>query len=215
MTKDVILNKLSKIGDQTDIPEKSSAVIIPLIEVDGQMHILFEQRSLKLEFQPGDVCFPGGRIEAGETPRQAAVREFMEELLPDCPKQNNTKGAIDSLEILAALTPLMGPAGALVYPFVGLVKDYDYSFSSDEVEKVFTYPISYFSEHQPKRYAMEKRTIPPDYFPYEKVTGGKNTYDFYVQKYDMWVYEDTEPVIWGFTGRLLHQFIEFILINRI
>ena len=207
MTKDVILNKLSKIGDQTDIPLKSSAVIIPLIEVDGQMHILFEQRSLKLEFQPGDVCFPGGRIEEGETPRQAAVREFMEELLPDCKRQNNTKNSTDNLEILSALTPLMGPTGALVYPFVALVKGYDYSFSSDEVERVFTYPISYFYEHPAKRYPMEKKTIPPDDFPYEKVTGGSSTYNFHVQKYDMWVYEDTEPVIWGFTGRLLHYFM--------
>lgn len=209
MTKEIILSKLLEIGNQTDIPPKSSAVIIPLIEVDGQMHILFEQRSLKLEFQPGDVCFPGGRIEDGETPRQAAIREFIEELLPDCRIQND-KDTIESLEIISALTPLMGPTGALVYPFVALVKEYNWSFSSDEVERVFTYPVSYFYEHMPKRYPMEKRTIAPEDFPYEKVTGGRSTYDFHVQKYDMWVYEDTEPVIWGFTGRLLHYFMENI-----
>ncbi len=37
------------------------AVLLPLVEVNGDVHILFEVRSLKMRRQPGEVCFPGGR----------------------------------------------------------------------------------------------------------------------------------------------------------
>lgn len=59
---------------------KSYAVFIPLIEIDGEDHILFEVRSQNIA-QPGEVSFPGGRLEEGEGFKDAALRETMEELL--------------------------------------------------------------------------------------------------------------------------------------
>ena len=56
-----------------------AAVFMPLVEADGKLSLLFEVRS-KLIGQAGEVCFPGGRIEEGESPLDAAVRETMEEL---------------------------------------------------------------------------------------------------------------------------------------
>lgn len=182
------------------IPPKSSAVVIPLIEISGELHVLFEVRSRDLRFQPGEVCFPGGRIDAGETPLEAAVRELCEELSID----------FVDFKILRDLTPLAGPTGALVYPFVALLKNYDMSYSPDEVERVFTYPVSYFVEHPGVSYPMKKVTVAPDDFPYHKVTGSTDTYNWHEQHYDMWIYEDTCPVVWGFTGRLLHAFLELI-----
>ena len=41
------------------------AVLVPLIEKDGEFRILFEVRSPKLKSQPGEVCFPGGAVEDG------------------------------------------------------------------------------------------------------------------------------------------------------
>ncbi|MBS5335852.1 MAG: CoA pyrophosphatase, partial [Firmicutes bacterium] len=43
---------------------KFFSVAIPLIETDKGLSMLFEIRSSKLKTQPGDICFPGGRIEA-------------------------------------------------------------------------------------------------------------------------------------------------------
>ena len=63
--------------------EHVSAVLIPLIQKDDGYHILFEVRSKKLQHQPGEVCFPGGRVEERETTLEAAVRETKEELLID------------------------------------------------------------------------------------------------------------------------------------
>lgn len=37
------------------------AVLLPLIEKDGEIHILFEVRSLSMRRQPGEICFPGGK----------------------------------------------------------------------------------------------------------------------------------------------------------
>ena len=49
----------------------SYAVLCPLVERPDGLHLLFEVRSAALHRQPGEVCFPGGRMEAGETPEQA------------------------------------------------------------------------------------------------------------------------------------------------
>ena len=59
---------------------KDCAVLIPLVERADGMHILYEQRSTKMKTQPGDVCFPGGRMEPGETPAECALRETEEEI---------------------------------------------------------------------------------------------------------------------------------------
>ena len=59
----------------------SYAVLCPLVERPDGLHLLFEVRSAALHRQPGEVCFPGGRMEAGETPEQCALRETEEELV--------------------------------------------------------------------------------------------------------------------------------------
>ena len=46
-------------------PRGSSSVLIPILIRDGAFHVLYEVRSSKLHTQPGEVCFPGGRIETG------------------------------------------------------------------------------------------------------------------------------------------------------
>ena len=191
---------------RTDIPEGSSAVLIPIIEKDGELNIIFEERSHSLKFQPGDVCFPGGRVEGNESPQECAVRECIEELYP-----NNINLSINNpnIEIFAALPPMIGPTGKIVYPFAGFLHDYEFTYSKDEVERIIAYPISFFKENPPLHYPMEKRTYPPEDFPVDLISPGKD-YKFYVQKYDMYIYQNTFPVIWGFTGRLLHTFLEMI-----
>ena len=62
------------------LPHPSYAVVIPVIwNGNGGAELLIEVRAAGIS-QAGDPCFPGGRIEPGETPAQAAAREMEEEL---------------------------------------------------------------------------------------------------------------------------------------
>ena len=55
------------------------AVLIPIVATEEGDALLMEVRSENVR-QPGEVCFPGGRIEEDESPEQTAVRETCEEL---------------------------------------------------------------------------------------------------------------------------------------
>ncbi|WP_288160786.1 NUDIX hydrolase, partial [Streptococcus pneumoniae] len=80
------------IGEETAF---KAAVLVPLVQVNGEWHILFEVRSLIMRKQPGDISFPGGKLDGSETAQEAALRETHEELgIPP-----------ESVEILGQLSP--------------------------------------------------------------------------------------------------------------
>ena len=60
--------------------KQQAAVLVPVIDYGDKMHVLFTQRALHLRHHPGQISFPGGRIEAGETAVAAALRETEEEV---------------------------------------------------------------------------------------------------------------------------------------
>ena len=77
-----------KLKNHTPIGEhwaRHFAVILPVVDFGSDSggkgpEILYEVRAKDLDRQPGEVCFPGGQIEEGETPLEAALRETEEEL---------------------------------------------------------------------------------------------------------------------------------------
>lgn len=79
MTKTEFENRLrgSLRGSGLDAPDY--AVVIPVVLSEDRAELLLEVRAPGIP-QAGDPCFPGGRIEPGETPAQAAAREAEEEL---------------------------------------------------------------------------------------------------------------------------------------
>ena len=60
---------------------KKFAVLMPVVSSENGLSVVFEVRAAKLKSQPGEVCFPGGSLEPGESEAEAAVRETVEELL--------------------------------------------------------------------------------------------------------------------------------------
>lgn len=175
---------------------RDSAVLVPLIFKDKELRILFEVRADKLKNQPGEVCFPGGAIEACEVPRIAALRETAEELLVQK----------DQIDILAPLDILVIPTGMAVYPFLGALTGYEDTFSTDEVEKIVMVPFDWFLSHEPEVYHTKVLTVPGDHFPFELIPGGKD-YKWRQGNYDVLFYQYDGVVIWGMTAKILHSFI--------
>lgn len=178
-------------------PGMDFAVLVPLIEKDGEFRILFEVRSPKLKSQPGEVCFPGGAVEDGESRREAAVREAVEELLADK----------SQIEVLAPLDVLITPSGQMVHPFLAVLRGYEGGFSEDEVERVFTVSLDWFAAHEPEEHIADVVTEPGEDFPFELVPGGR-AYRWRKGEYRVLFYRNEEAVIWGMTAKILHSFIQ-------
>lgn len=175
-----------------------SAVLIPLIydAEKNNWEILFERRALHLSVQPGDICLPGGKIEEGEEPKRTAVRETSEELV--IPESH--------IELLGPMDEVLGPAQWIIHPYAGILNGYEGTFSEDEVHEVFTIPVGWFIENEPRLYQTTLANIPPDDFPYELIRGGRD-YEFRKRKHDMYFYENGDRTIWGATAAVVRGFI--------
>lgn len=179
--------------------EKVSAVLLPLIKKDGRYHILFEVRSNKLTHQPGEICFPGGRRESGETSMQAAIRETCEELLV----------SESDIQLYGPLDYFLSPAGLRIDAYLGELTNYDGQFSKDEVSDVFAVPLEFFQNNQPKRYYNKIQILPEDDFPFDKIPGGRD-YPWAKGKYEVLFYEYDGYMIWGLTAKILYYNLKMI-----
>lgn len=179
---------------------KEFSVLIPLLEVNGETHILFEVRSSKLRSQPGDICFPGGKIDRNDVDeKDCAIRETTEEL------------GIARSSILQ-VTPLdyLVSFGSIIYTFVAKISnDEKMNINKDEVEEVFTVPLSYLMNTKPEKYRVDFEVKPESDFPYELIQGGKD-YDWRPRKLDEYFYFYEDRVIWGLTAKILTNFLSLI-----
>lgn len=177
------------------------SVMIPLIKSKGEIHLLFEKRALTLRNQPGEISFPGGRIEKNESPWDAAIRETCEELLIE----------EKDLEIYSEGDFLVNPYAAIIYSFIGEIKKdfYEITPSKAEVESIFTVPLSFFMETEPKSYSINLKVNRSDDFPYHLIPNGRD-YKFKRGREEVLFYEYKGEIIWGFTAKMARRFIERI-----
>lgn len=177
------------------------AVLVPLVEVAGETHILFEVRSMKMRSQPGDICFPGGRMDKTDLNQQhCAIRETSEEL------------GINEAEIdnVVPLDYMVSDFGRIIYPFAGRITSPEQITPSiSEVEATFTVPISFFLKTKPEKYKVDFKVIPEANFPYELIHGGED-YDWRIRQMDELFYQYDGKVIWGLTAKILTHFIELL-----
>lgn len=175
---------------------KNYAVFIPLIEIEGEDHILFEVRSKNIT-QPGEVSFPGGRVEDGEDFKDAAIRETTEELLLDR----------EDIECMGYSSMILNSSFRHIKSYYGRIKkNFEDIKYNEEVESVFAVKVKYFKENPPIMYRAPFLMDFPEDFPFDKIPNGRD-YKFTTGYHDMYFY-NTEPVIWGLTAKLLKIFIE-------
>lgn len=176
---------------------KRASVAILLVEIDRKLNILFEVRS-KYISQPKDIAFAGGRIDKGETPKEAVVREVKEEL-----------GLNDhDFEIISPLNILVTHYGTLIHPFLGYIKNFDnIKINESEVDHIFLVPLDYLLNTKP-RVEINKTIIERSKtFPFDLINGGEN-YKFKSGELKSIFYTYEDYVIWGMTGSMLYDFLE-------
>ena len=178
---------------------RRSAVFIPLVRKDGEIHILFEVRASSLKHRPSEISFPGGGIEEGETPMEAAIRETKEEI-----------GSYpEDIKIISELDLLVTPVKYIIHPFAGYLDNIDHiSLNKDEVDHVFMVPLSYLLENHPKKYFNTVQVVPDQDLPFDLIPGNKN-YKFENGKSQILFYKYKDYVIWGITAKILYNFLEF------
>jgi len=177
------------------------SVLLPLVEVENETHILFEVRSMNLRRQPGEICFPGGRIdETDANQKQCAIRETSEELGID----------ESSIEDIIPLDFMLNASSNIIYPFVGrITKPEQINPNPSEVGEIFTVPLSFFRETKPEVYKIYYQVIPEEGFPLHLIPGGEN-YKWTLRHLDEYFYEYKGKVIWGLTARVLYHFLELL-----
>lgn len=162
------------------------------------MEVVLELRARHLRRSPGEVGFPGGRVEAGESPWQAALRELEEEL----------GVAGDRADYLGRLPEQQRHRDELIVPFVALLaEDVELKPDGIEVEEVFTMPLDHLLQNHFREAALTEQYTLSDDFPHAYLPDGR------------WDRRVTRPVryliygkhlIWGLSANILLRLLEVI-----
>ncbi|MDP4162144.1 MAG: CoA pyrophosphatase [Bacillota bacterium] len=177
------------------------SILLPLIDKEDGIHVLFEVRAHGLRRQPGEICFPGGKIDPDDRDEKyTALRETIEELRISENQINN----------VIPLDFMVSPFGTIIYPFVGTISNPEsINPNPSEVQEVFTVPLKYFQESQPECHKINYQIQPESNFPFHLIAGGEN-YNWQMRKLDEYFYHYRGKVIWGLTARLVRHFIELL-----
>lgn len=191
-------------GRQPDLMDKRGefSVLVPLVEGDEGLSLLYEVRAKTMHSQPGEICFPGGRAEGNETPEECALRETWEEL--SIPPQ--------AIQILGQLDFIAHRAGFLMHAVAAKVDRAAAEHmrpSPAEVAETFLVPLDFFLKNPPLDLSYDLVPNPGDDFPYEQA-GIPRDYAWRLGRETVPVYRWRDRVIWGLTGRITRNLVSYV-----
>ena len=162
---------------------RPAAVLCALFEEDGQANVVLTRRSSRLRSHTHQVSFPGGRLDTGEGPLEAALREAREEVGLDP----------TGVRVLGRLSPLRTAVNpAPITPFVGSLDARPVLVPNPaEVERAFTVPLVELTD--PEVYREELWTFPD---------GVERAMQFF---------ELIGDTVWGATARMLVELLDLVV----
>lgn len=141
---------------------KQSAVLIPLIEVNNALQVLLTKRAQHLKHHPGQISFPGGKVEPTDiSPIETALREAHEEIGLK-PENVQVIGQLDNYQTLT---------GFNIRPIVGLIQPQEkYIIDQNEVAEIIQVPLQHFINKEQQVTLMVERkqlSYPLHFMPYQ------------------------------------------------
>ncbi len=160
---------------------RPAAVLVPLYLDGGEWHVLFTQRTDMVETHKGQVSFPGGGVDPGDTSRvETALREAEEEI----------GLRREDVTVLGQLDELLTVTQYHITPIVGLFPwPYPFVLSTAELSEVFGAPLAWLADPANLEIRMREPIVPGRKIP---------VYFLHYQGY----------TIWGATARMLLNLIE-------
>jgi 8-oxo-dGTP pyrophosphatase MutT (NUDIX family) len=157
---------------------RRAAVLLLLVQAKGEAALLLTQRSQAVERHKGQISLPGGVVEPGESPLDAALRETSEEIGVRG-EDVTVLGGLDEEETVVS--------GFRLVPFVGTIPyPYPLHVSTAEVHRVLEVPV---------RTLLDPRNLRAEEWHHEGVP--RTVYFFSVNG----------DLVWGATARVITQFL--------
>jgi 8-oxo-dGTP pyrophosphatase MutT (NUDIX family) len=182
------LDELSGLDAATSARLRDSAVLVAVFEEDGEARVVLTRRADTLRRHRGEVAFPGGRLEHGEAPLAAALREAHEEVGLD-------PGAVAPLGWLRPIVTFA--SGSIIRPYVGLLDGRPaLRAQPDEVERCFDVAIRELLDDGVFREERWRRPSP-------RALSGDGTFPIFF-------FEVAGETVWGATARILTELCSLV-----
>jgi 8-oxo-dGTP pyrophosphatase MutT (NUDIX family) len=161
---------------------RPSAVLAPLYDEDGEANVILTRRTWALRTHQGEVSFPGGRVDPGESPEDAARREAREEIDLD-PVAVKIIGELDHLSTVSS--------ASYIVPYVGVLPERPETRPNpDEVDAVLHVRLSELAD--PAIFREEIWTFPDGF------------------ERSIFFFELVGDTVWGMTAALLRQLLGLV-----
>lgn len=161
---------------------RASAVLVALTDGADGAEVLLTRRSVALTSHRGEISFPGGRVDGGETFEAAALREAHEEVALD-PSAVQLGGRLDPISTMVSRS--------FIVPVVGAIDHHPVLHpAADEVERIIWVPLAELTRLDTFR---------------------EEIWNFGGERRPIFFFELDDETIWGATARMLHQLLRVAL----